>query len=66
MRVYPGIENILEKLTLRILLSKIGPQNFGKVVHMNENALRSLNLAWILGSFCLFEDFKFRSTCGNI
>lgn len=66
MRVYPGIENILKKLTLRILLSKIGPQNFGKVVHMNENALRSLNLAWTLGSFCLFEDFKFRSTCGNI
>lgn len=66
MRVYPGIENILEKLTLRILLSKIGPQNFGKVVHKNENALRSLNLAWTLGSFCLFEDFKFRSTCGNI
>lgn len=66
MRVYPGIENILEKLTLRILLSKIGPQNFGKVVHMNENALRYLNLAWTLGSFCLFEDFKFRSTCGNI
>lgn len=51
MRVYPGIENILEKLTLRILLSKIGPQNFGKVVHMNENALRSLNLAWTLGVF---------------
>lgn len=51
MRVYPGIENILEKLTLSILLSKIEPQNFGKVVHMNENALRSLNLAWTLGSY---------------
>lgn len=58
MRVYPGIENILEKLTLSILLSKIEPQNFGKVVHMNENALRSLNLAWTLGSFCLFEDLN--------
>lgn len=52
IRVNPGIEGILEKLTLRILLSKIGPQNFSKVVYMNENALRSLNLG-LLGLILL-------------
>lgn len=44
MWVNPGIEDILGKLTLRILLSNIGPQNFGKEVYINEDALRFLNL----------------------
>lgn len=44
MWVNPDIEDILGKLTLRILLSNIGPQNFGKEVYINEDALRFLNL----------------------
>lgn len=53
MWVNPGIEDILGKLTLRILLSNIGPQNFGKEVYINEDALRFLNLEPLDRSFAM-------------